>query len=294
MSEAPPTESPLADPALEVRPFRFEDPGERERVVRGRLVLPRERARPLPHVLVVHGFKGFMDWGFFPPLQAALARAGLAALAFNLSGSGVGEDPERMDDDEGFERNTHSRELEDLARVRALVLDGAFAELDPSRAAILGHSRGGALALLHAAEDGGYRAVVTWAAVADLDRYDEPTRALWRAAGRLAVPNARTGQIHRLGLGLLEDLERNRARLDVLAACRRLKAPCLLVHGGADESVPSSELGRLAGALGERARTLLVPGAGHTFEVGHPWNGPSPEWSAALEASLAWLGTHLA
>jgi dienelactone hydrolase len=47
----------------------------------------RETARPA--VVVVHGFKGFKDWGLWPQLAERLARAGVSAVTFNLSGSGV-------------------------------------------------------------------------------------------------------------------------------------------------------------------------------------------------------------
>ena len=43
--------------------------------------------------------------------------------------------------------------------------------------------------------------------------------------GVLPVLNARTGQELPLGVEVLEDHERNRERFDVLAACRRLRAP---------------------------------------------------------------------
>ena len=48
---------------------------------------------------------------------------------------------------------------------------------------LVGHSRGGGLALIHAAESGTCRGVVTWAAVATFDRFDEPTKELWRRDG---------------------------------------------------------------------------------------------------------------
>src|SRR5512143_489800 len=50
-----------------------------------------DRAEPRPAVLIVHGFKGFKDWGMFPPLADRVARAGFTAVSFNLSGSGVDE-----------------------------------------------------------------------------------------------------------------------------------------------------------------------------------------------------------
>ena len=50
------------------------------------------RRHPAPAVLVVHGFKGFKDWGMFPPFSERLARAGFAAVTPSLSGSGVDGD----------------------------------------------------------------------------------------------------------------------------------------------------------------------------------------------------------
>ena len=47
-----------------------------------------------PAVVICHCFKGFKDWGFFPPLADRLARAGFTAVSFNFSGAGVGEDGE--------------------------------------------------------------------------------------------------------------------------------------------------------------------------------------------------------
>ena len=47
------------------------------------------RAAPRPAVLVLHGFKGFKDWGMFPPLAERLALAGFSAVSPNFSGSGV-------------------------------------------------------------------------------------------------------------------------------------------------------------------------------------------------------------
>jgi predicted alpha/beta-fold hydrolase len=47
------------------------------------------RDSPRPAIVVVHGFKGFKDWGMFPPLAERLARAGFATITFNVSGSGV-------------------------------------------------------------------------------------------------------------------------------------------------------------------------------------------------------------
>ena len=276
--------------ATESRPFELEHADEPGRVIRGRVELPTGRgsaARKLPHVLLLHGFKGFMDWGFFPDTARRIAAAGFAAVRFNMSGSGVGEDLESFTDAESFARNTVGRELEDLARVRAWIREGGAGALDPERASLVGHSRGGGVALLHAAETGDCRCVVTWASVASFDRFDETTKGLWRDRGFLPIQNARTGRVLPLDVSVLEDLVSNRARYDLVRACGNLHIPALLLHGTADESVPFRDAEILCAALGEeRARLIAVEGAGHTFGIGHPMKSPTSSWKRVVEATL--------
>lgn len=283
-----------------------DEPERPERVIRGRVVLPgplggsRPGSAPAsaggwPWVLVLHGFKGFMDWGFFPVLAHRLADAGLAAVLFNTSGSGIGPDLESFTEEEAFAEATLSKQLEDVARVREHVRSGAFEGLDPDRAGLFGHSRGGGLGLVHAAEDGGYRALVTWSAIDDADRYGPAVKASWRRAGALPIPNLRTGQVLRLGVSVLDDFERHRERFDIPAACGRLRAPALLLHGGDDESVDPRALERLGAAL-PGADTLLVPGAGHTFGATHPLEDPTSlpaDLELALDRTIAWFRAHL-
>jgi len=279
--------------------FRLTHPEESWRVVRGRATIPAAASErsPVPFVLLLHGYKGFMDWGFFPLLAERLADRGLAAVAFNTSSSGIGEDLQSFTEQEAFERDTCSRQLEDVDRVRDHIASGAFSGVDVQRAGLFGHSRGGGVALVHAAERGDYRALVTWAAVDDLDRLDEETKSAWRRDGRLPVVNARTGQTLYVGLELLEDLERNRDRLDVRAACGRVHAPLLLIHGDADPSVAFESMDNIARMLPAGVgRTLVLSGAGHTFGARHPLGSsddrPS-ELARVLDETVEWFGRHL-
>ncbi len=283
--------------ATEIASFELGYEREPGRCVRVRAFAPHSAQRsevPCPHVLIVHGFKGFQRWGFFPEFAARLARNGIAAVTFDLSGSGIGPDGETFADDDAFARNTYTRELEDIDRVRAHILSGALPWIDPDRAGILGHSRGGGMALIHAAERGDYAAVVTWAAIGRVDPWDEPTRALWRRQGFITVHNARTGRHHRLDVTLLEDVERNRERLDLRAACARLASPTLLIHGTDDDAVPFAALDRLARAFQPGvARVLAVEGTGHTFGARHPFAVTTPALERVLGATVGWFVEHL-
>ena len=255
--------------------------------IHGDLRLP-EGPGPHPVVVVCHGFKGFKDWGFHPWLGERLAVAGFAALHFNFSRNGVRAADGDIEDLDAFRKNTLSIERDDLDTVLDAVLAGRLdAPLDPSRLGLMGHSRGGGIALLGAAERSEVKALATWAAVSHFDRIaDEATLAEWRRNGVYEVLNARTGQILPMGVDFLDDVLGNRARLALLSAARRLDSPWLVVHGTADETVPFAEAEELVAASGGRARLATVDGAGHTFGAVHPFTGPTPHLEAAAVATL--------
>jgi uncharacterized protein len=282
---------------IETRSFELEEPGEPERIIRGRIESPlgaEESAERHPTILVVHGFKGFMNWGFFPELSHRLAEAGFITVSFNMSGSGVGEDLERFTDAAGFEGNTPTRELDDLEVVRGFVASDALPWADPERLGIVGHSLGGGVALLHAARHPGVKALVGWAAISTVDRFGEDAAEVWRRDGHLSIPNARTGQVHRLGLGWLEEVETRSEELDIPAACRSLEVPTLLVQGTEDLAVPHAEAEKLAAAFPPGGAELLsIAGAGHTFGAAHPLDGVPVHLGRALEATLAHFRRHL-
>lgn len=262
-------------------------------------------AGPRPTVVICHGFKGFMDWGFFPALAELLAERGLLTVRFNFSGSGMEPGEDRATDLDGFRRNTFSRELEDLDAVIAAIFgEGnapAIAEgrANPEALGVFGHSRGGGAVLLGATR-GRFaervRALVTWASVATFDRFDPATRAHWREQGALPVLNARTGQELHLGIELLEDLETHAERLDLESAAGEVAAPWLILHGDADESVPVEE-GRTLHRAAQTAPSLIqyeeIAGASHTFGAQHPFAGPTPALIQAMNVTQGWFRRHL-
>ena len=252
------------------------------------------RTSPRPAVVVIHGFKGFKDWGMFPPAADRLAQAGFTVVTFNLSGSGVDAQGEFAFADP-FGRNTYSLELDDIDRVLAALERGELGTAAPSSVGLLGHSRGGGGAILHAAGDPRIRALVTWSAIATVDRWPAATRESWRQRGMIDIVNARTGQVLPLYTDLLDDLEQNGGgSLDIEAAAARMAAPWLIVHGTDDETVSFADAERLRAASAAPVTELLaVEGAGHTFGTVHPWAGMPAEFDQVVRASTTWFARHL-
>src|SRR5690348_17007922 len=188
------------------------------------------RATPRPAVVVVHGFKGFKDWGLWPSLAERIARAGLSAVTLNLSGSGV-DDTGEFVHVERFGHNTFSAELQDLRRVIDALAAGELGVAPPTGMGLLGHSRGGGIAVLQTAGDPRIGALATWAAISNVDRWAHEERAAWRGRGVNVVKNVRTGQMLPQYTDVLDDIERNAGALDIQAAARRIAVPWLIVHG---------------------------------------------------------------
>lgn len=279
----------------------LETPLERERFalertpfppIRGEVRHPEGRHRGT--VLVLHGFKGFAGWGFFPYLADLLARGGVRVVSFDFSGSGVGADRESFTELEAFRDNTYGRELDDAALVRDHARERGWLG---ERYGVFGHSRGGGVAILHAARDPNVAALVTWSAISTIARWSEDDMARWRAEGTLPVTNARTGQVLQLGAALRDEIDRHAAgTLDIVAAAGRLTIPWLLVHGSADETVPFAEAERLReAAMHARLQFTRIAGASHTMDAAHPLPTPVPaRLERAVLMTTEFFRTHLA
>ncbi|MDB5089374.1 MAG: alpha/beta hydrolase, partial [Mucilaginibacter sp.] len=92
----------------------------------------------------------------------------------------------------------------------------------------------------------------------------------WRLTGITYIQNKRTGQQMPLKVSLLNDLDRNPARLDILAHAAKVKQPWLIVHGQEDASVPVSHAEELKAAQPHAAYSV-IPGADHVFGATHPY-----------------------
>lgn len=252
------------------------------------------RAAARPAVVLVHGYKGFRSWGFFPTLADRLARAGFNSVVYSASGSGVDATGDFAFPDR-FGRNTYSADLADLRTVLTALWDGQLGTAAPTALGLMGHSRGGGIATLQAARDPRVGTLVTWSTISNVDRWSAETKADWRTKGRIDVVNHRTHQVLPLYLDVLEEVEKQRTgRLDLEAAAREVKVPWLLLHGEEDDSVSSAESERMHSANGKGTTELkIVHSTGHTFGAKHPLEGVPEPLERTIQATVNFFGAHL-
>ena len=235
-------------------------------------------ATPKPVIVFVHGFKGFKDWGYFNLMADAFAKAGFFFIKFNLSHNGTSpEHPTDFVDLEAFGNNNFSKEMDDTGALLDYIHSPAFPisdqEADLQRIFLMGHSRGGGLALMKTREDTRIKGVVTLAAVTDWEaRWPEGYLEDWKKQGVQIIPNTRTGQEMPLYYQIVEDYFQYRERLHLPEAIRNIRVPILAFHGTADETVPHSMAEQLSAWNGQ-AVVEIIEGADHTFGGKHPFPG---------------------
>ncbi|MES1258964.1 MAG: alpha/beta fold hydrolase [Gemmatimonadota bacterium] len=251
------------------------------------------RTTPQPAVLIMHGFKGFKDYAFLPPMAERLARAGFTAVNISVSGAGV-DGHGQFTMPERFARNTYSRELGDVAIAIRALMAGELGTAPPSSLGMIGHSRGGGVAICVTNETRAISALVTWAPISTIDRFPKATIDLWRKNGRIEVENVRTRQKLPMDYEIVEDAIANASRFDILAAAEALDRPWLLVHGTDDETVPLAEGRRLSAAATDlRFEQRFIEGGTHTFGASHPWTGHTKETEQLFRSTVDFLSRHL-
>ncbi|MCL7966691.1 MAG: alpha/beta hydrolase [marine benthic group bacterium] len=247
-------------------------------------------------IVVCHGFKGFKDWGFFPAVGDDLAaRTGSSVIGFNFGGSGVGSDLGRFSEPEAFATATFSGEVADLDAVLDGLAAGRLGDTPvrtPTATGVLAHSRGAIAASVVASRRPEVRALVLWGGLSRPERYAELFPADAGDDHVVEIRNQRTGEVLPLGRSVVDDLEKHGTELDPLAALRSGGPPLLVVHGANDEAVSPAD-GRAYAAAAPEAEFVEIPGAGHTFDVRHPYLGATPALIRALDHTADHFRQHL-
>ena len=235
--------------------------------------LPKSKTAT-PIVIFCHGFKGFKDWGHFDWVAEQSATMGVAFLKFNFSKNGVVDsDLNELSDLEAFSNNNYSTELADLKSVVDEVEKQAENwQLNAEAIFLVGHSRGGGIAILAAAEDKRVKGVVTWASVSEFDSFFRPeTIQEWNKNGVVYAMNKRTGVQLPLKKQFYDDYLANKQNLDVKKAAKLLAVPFLILHGDQDESVSIQHAENLYNLV-PHSVLIKVEGGNHTFGAKHPFD----------------------
>ncbi len=236
----------------------------------------QENAQLKPIVIFCHGYKGFKDWGSWDLAAKAFAQAGFFFVKFNFShNGGTIEQPIDFPDLEAFANNNYSKEIDDLGDVLDWVLDleSIQKEINRNTISLIGHSRGGGIVTLKAAQDKRITKLINWASVSDYKNRFPQGEAFdkWKEEGVYYVVNGRTKQEMPHYFQYFEDFTKNEEKLTIKTASQQLTIPQLIIHGTADESVSANDAADLHWWY-PLSEIKWIEGANHVFGGKHPWN----------------------
>ncbi|WP_417363289.1 alpha/beta hydrolase family protein [Galbibacter sp.] len=249
-----------------------------------------------PLVIFCHGYKGFKDWGYWDLVAKAFAKNGICFVKFNFShNGGTINEPIDFPDLEAFATNNFTIELDDLKVMidHCTGPDFLYHEsIDTNSLSLIGHSRGGGIVYIKAAEDERVKKVVSWASVSDFEaRFaDEKARAYWKERGVIYVENSRTKQQLPHYYQFYEDFVNNTERFTIENAVQNLKIPNLVIHGTEDPTVAIAE-GEKIKQWSSKGEFLVIEGANHVFGGKHPWESEKlpQHMQEVVEASIGFV-----
>lgn len=226
----------------------------------------------VPGVVFFHGFTGdrMESHWMFVKCPRALEAAGIASLRFDFYGSG--------ESDGDFDEVTLPGEIAD-ARVAVEFLRSQKG-IDPPRVGLLGISLGAFIAAALAGRVRA-RALVLWSAVAR-------SAHLRTLAETSTKPIAgRDGAVEYEAHEISPRFLKGTFEIDPPRRLARFGGPTLILHPGADESVPLSHAEEYYRAAGARVKELVViPEADHVFT--------SIRWEhEVIQRSVEWFRAHL-
>ncbi|MFZ9976607.1 MAG: alpha/beta hydrolase family protein [Candidatus Kapaibacteriota bacterium] len=253
-------------------------------------------SRSCPIALLIHGFQGSKNWGFFPIIAEEFARKGMISIMWNMSLNGYSAHAEFMDQPEQFARNTISQELSDTQMIIDSllhddhILNPKLREQWNGEIYVLGHSRGGGIGILICEKNPSIKKLVLWNAISRFGRFTERQKKLWSETGIFSIGTTVDGRKIDMNYSYIQDLEQHQEEYAPLRAIEHLSTDICIIHAEQDMTVPIRE----AYALKEHARNVTmhcIPRTGHIFGSTHPFTEMTSTLRDAIDITTAFFST---
>ncbi|HFS67917.1 MAG TPA: alpha/beta hydrolase [Flavobacteriia bacterium] len=251
--------------------------------------------KPKPIVIFCHGYKGYKDWGSWNLMAEKFAEENLFFVKFNFSlNGGTPEQPIDFPDLEAFGNNNFTIELDDLDSVINYIFTDKSIEknIDISNISLIGHSRGGGIALLKASEDNRISKVITYAGISDIEARMPKNEELklWKENGIAYILNSRTNQKMPHKYQFYENFMANKERLHIESAVKKLTIPQLIFHGKEDTVVKIEEAFNL-NKWNPKSELFIIDTMNHALDNIQPWtkNKMPKNFNKVVEKTITFI-----
>ena len=249
-----------------------------------------------PILLIIHGFRGSKNWGFFPTIAEEFAQNGSIVISWNMSLNGYSKNSQYIDQPDNFARNTITQEMVDTQSIIDSILQddriisGDIRSHWNGDIHVLGHSRGGGIGILISAKNPSIKKLALWNTISRFGRFTERQKKLWSETGTFPIDETEDGKVIAMNYTYISDLEFHSDEYSPLRAITEVSADILIVHAEQDMTVPIRE----AYALQEKSHSAhmhSIPQAGHIFGCTHPFTEMTSSLRDAIDTTTAFFST---
>ena len=249
-----------------------------------------------PILLIIHGFRGSKNWGFFPTIAEEFAQNGSIVLTWNMSLNGYSKNSQYIDQPDNFARNTITQEMVDTQSIIDSILQddriisGDIRSHWNGDIHVLGHSRGGGIGILISAKNPSIKKLALWNTISRFGRFTERQKKLWSETGTFPIDETEDWKVIAMNYTYISDLEFHSDEYSPLRAITEVSADILIVHAEQDMTVPIRE----AYALQEKSHSAhmhSIPQAGHIFGCTHPFTEMTSSLRDAIDTTTAFFST---
>ena len=239
-------------------------------------IIFKDNTKKKPIVIFCHGYKGYKNWGAWDLAAENFAKNNLFFVKFNFShNGGTAENPIDFPDLEAFGQNNFTIELNDLEDVINWILkEPTFKnQIEKSNITLIGHSRGGGIVTIKAAENNHVSKLITWSSVSDFGSRFPTGEDLekWEKDGVSYILNGRTHQKMPHLFQFYQNFKENEERLTIRNAVKKLAIPHLIIHGEKDVVVLPKEAKNLR-LWNPKSELVLINKMEHALGCKQPWN----------------------
>ncbi|MGG1688964.1 alpha/beta hydrolase family protein [Heyndrickxia ginsengihumi] len=240
--------------------------------------------KEVPLVIICHGFVGSRVGVHRLFVKAArhFTEQGYAVLRFDYAGCGESDGDYGKTRFEDFISQTE----------HAITFGRQLVGIDSKQIILLGHSLGGAVALLTAIKHPDIQRLIMWSAVGN------PKQDLFDIIGRKSNHDLRKfGAVDYLGYTLQESFFDSMNKFHPLKEAARFTGDVLLAHGTDDDEIPAAYCCDYADAFHSRVRgecdQIFINDANHTFTCDEHQTQlftVTKQWLKKIQCSSAYAG----
>lgn len=224
-------------------------------------------------IYFIHGYKGYKNWGAWDLISDYFYDRGFGFAKCNLSHNGTTTSkPNSFDDLDSFGRNRYSYELIDVQKFIAEVELQVETSIITKRV-LIGHSRGGADAILSISNCPQIDILITWASISNIEnRFLKGDQLkVWKEKNVFHVLNGRTQQNMPHFYSFYTDYLDHKNELNIQEKAHEISIPWAIIHGTNDTSVKPIEAENLK-EYSKNSELIWIKNANHVFGAKEPFS----------------------